>query len=50
MIIKLYEIWMAINLKVEKHIYNFFSIYLAINYQGYQNKPLWTDPFSLVKY
>jgi hypothetical protein len=43
---------MTINLKVEKHIYNFFSIFkifyifLEIHYQNYQNNPLSTNPFS----
>jgi hypothetical protein len=50
---KLHEIWITINLKVEKHIYKlfsifkFFCIYLKVYYQGYQNSPLSTDPFSL---
>jgi hypothetical protein len=55
-IMKLYEILMTINLKVEEYIYNFFSIfksffciYLEVHYQGYQNNPLSIDPFSSFK-
>jgi hypothetical protein len=50
-IIKLYEILMTINLKLEEHIYNFFSIfyiYLEVYCQGCQNKSLWTDPSLLL--
>jgi hypothetical protein len=54
-IMKLYEIWMTINLKVEEHIYKlfsifkifyFFCIYLEIHCQGRQNNPLSMDPHS----
>jgi hypothetical protein len=42
-IIKLHEILITINLKVEEHIYKkfifkFFYIYLEIHCQSYQNK------------
>jgi hypothetical protein len=49
---KLHEICMTINLKVEEYIYKFLFIYLfiyiflEIHYQNYQNNPLSTDPFS----
>jgi hypothetical protein len=46
-IIKLYEILMTINLKVEEHIYTknyFFYIYLEAHCQGCQNNPLSMDP------
>jgi hypothetical protein len=44
---------MTINVKVEKHIYKFYSIllfffyiYLEVHCQVCQNNPLSTDPFS----
>jgi hypothetical protein len=50
-IMKLHEIWMTINLKVEEHIHNFFfsflrffCIYSKYHCQSYQNKPFSTDP------
>jgi hypothetical protein len=55
-IMKLYEIWDKINLKVEEHIYNFFFIfkifyiYLMIHCQNYQNNLLSMNPHSLIIY
>jgi hypothetical protein len=49
---KLYDILMNINLKVEAHIYNFFLrffyIYLEAHCQGCQNNSLSMDPRSIV--
>jgi hypothetical protein len=49
MIMKLYKIWMTINLKVEyiykkKFTFKIFFIYLKIHYQSYQNNSLSMDP------
>jgi hypothetical protein len=48
---------MTINLKIEEYIYKFFSIFKKIFYifleiycQDYQNNPLSTDPFSIIRY
>jgi hypothetical protein len=51
-IMKLHEILMTIDLKVEEHIYKkfsifiYFCIYLKIHCEGCQNNPLSMDPHS----